>query len=400
MYFEFESEESISAVIKTLLEKKINILLVDNQWDKIIQSISNKNLIDMESKSLKTINIDHHCPFSFRHLYSTLDFLVDRVTYFSLEDLVRYAIIRDDIPGSRAHEIKAQYKNSYVFNSYQKTHHKINFIGNNLLNPSISPDPYVTFKEFLTIIKEKNLLLFRILTFEKIKKSSFFLSEFFDFFDINNTLKFPFSKNVFFNNFMDFINFSKETGIDLTEFNAFNYSVSDEKLPYVVFIQEGIFCYQARIFGNHEINSHMYDIENCNINSFEPFKRKIRLPGDRANLFSSTFDYYMQDVLKLKRKSINSIKIQKTYQIISGDLDDCYLLHKSHYFFINKIKVNKWNELPDFFIGFSDYEINRIKSYARSKDIKKIFVANFKTFELEEYNIKKSRKRHSVIVTY
>ena len=34
------------------------------------------------------------------------------------------------------------------------------------------------------------------------------------------------------------------------------------------------------------------------------------------------------------------------------------------------------------------------------KDIKKIFVANFKTFQLEEYNVKKARKKQVIMLTY
>lgn len=405
----------------------------EQKWREIINNYKDfLFLIDHQAAAVfssteQMTNVDTLLPLKATHLVSTGAYLQQKVKYFSLTDVIKSSISRTDIQCSRAYEIQQLLdKKTIVINSQVKHDFVIEIIGKN--QAAYEEDwewtPYVSFQEFAQMLKKYCPGLFSVLLGSKILSSSFFFSEFIDVFGYEGELSIL--KDKFFqsfNSFKAFANSIQYSAIFTTfeQQNSFEESViylsnklhveCFEPIPYVVFQKDNLFCNKALLF-------HDYDNQNTNFftkNIIEvvyktPFKRELLLDGQHAEMYQSAYDFYMYHVLKLKRKSINALIIKNIYNslIDAAPIDKNLILNNEVIeVFINKLRcvcefsdrhiIYKKNEL---FLAFTSYEVNKIKTYARSKNFQKIHIANLKTFSIDEINLRSPKKRDKIKVIY
>lgn len=401
---------------KFLNNYKNHTILIDNQWNSIL-SFFPENFI----------NIDKEYELNISHLFQTCVFLQQSVKYFSLSDLVKYTISREEINGSRVFDILQNIPEKHItFNSYFSSNLNIEISGlnNQLKTKTDNLIPFINFSEFGGILKKQCPGIFILILGSKILSSSFFFSEFVEVFGYQH--EYPILENKFFNNFNSFKDFMKAINYsDLFSTleqqesfqSAFNflknkfYITNFETIPYVVFKKDKVFCHSALIFQQSESqNTNYFYINELKIKSEEPKKREITLDGKGAELFQTSYDFYMQHVLKLKRKSINSLIIKHLNGIlVNNDPINFSLIsdNQSILEFINLLKTSceiSGNKIlyknSRLFIAFSSYEINRIKMHGRSLGLSKIYIANFKKFLIEEFFLRKSKLKKEVKVVY
>ena len=390
-----------------------------------------KKEIQITEYNKLVININDFLNLQMNHIISSAIFLEQNVKYFSMSDIIKNCLLKPDIIGSFAYDLynfaqKDIDSNSLCINLPIKSTHSMNIIGNNKKTDNKNKDfeYFLSFDEFFPFLNKHNHSNFKLILGAKILSSSFFLNEFIDMFGY--VFEIPMISNSYFNNFNDLKNFMSAIGyIDFFSSMESQSSFSNaiiylknkfqileyQLIPYVVFKQEQLFCNKAIIFQENEnLNSNMYFIEDTIINQQDPFERIITLEGEKSGLFSSLYEFYMQEILGFKRKSINSLIIKNLYDAVTSNSEinkSLLLNYESIEFFIEKIK--KCVEIVDnklfhkhiiMFFALSHYQVNRIKTYARNKLIYHIYVANFKTFTIEEYKMRKSYLKKQVILKY
>jgi hypothetical protein len=410
-HFQYSDEQLLEKLNKI---SESFLIIGDNQLNKI-------------SHNLNFVNVDQLYPLNFEHLLCTGDYLQKKVKYFKLADMVKYAVSRDDIIGSRANTITHNTlpdRNIY-FNSYFKTNNTIEISGNNnRIYTDQNTDLFVNNIEFSGLLQKHCPKMFILLLGAKILSSSFFFNEFIEVFGYS--FEYAITNNRYFNNFQEFKQFTtaisysdffttlnqQESYIDAIHYLKTKLMIVDiESIPYIVLQSDRIFCETAKILHKRDNqNCNSYFFEELNIKYTEPFERIIKLDGEKSELYQTGYDFYMQHILKLKRKSINALIIKNLYGYIihQHPINQGLIFNKeASEIFANNVK--NCSEISGekifhknclLFIAMSNYEINRIKTYARSKELKKIFVANFKSFEIQEFNLRKSKNKNVVIVKY
>ena len=341
--------------------------------------------------NLNEDTIQDKYPVSSCHISVIGDHLSRQVSYFSVNQILKYAFFESNMP-CRAKEIFSQNKvcfgipfGNLIFNIQgQKT------TGEYI--ETIDSDRLAGY------FKHRIPKLVQAILKAKIASSSFFFWEVSEI--LNLPLPFTVSPNKFFPSLYEYKNFACEMGLNVEiEQGAFS-SVFDENFSGI--IEENFSIKSERVLTpvSDCIDSNcFYYVDNQpDINFHLPFKRTILIP---ENNLGDSYKFYMNEILGLKAPGFSIMK-----QICSFLTDNkkSVLLEEHCWKYINSLCLETDGNLIFFekqrvFFINQVSQLENIKYYARKIQLFSFFVCNLNKLSMELVKIRKILKK-DVILEY
>lgn len=332
------------------------------------------------------------------HFFYTFEHMVNNYRYFSMDQLIYNTLYNDSILNSRANILYKKFSvpcdtiNSFLkFNRfvYRNIPLEIENINESFqyIYLSMSHWMHKNFYEF-----------YEFLVHLKMRYSSFFFSEICSFIKCNYTI----STNMFFENWNEFIKFSKTCNIDLSNITCFDgnnlskdfYSKSFEiNLNNFVIYHEDLyvrnfFCYDR----NKMPYGELFCFNGKTVIHEEKKPNSIRL-YIKPKLYSNLYDEYMSILKFSKPRSIYNILSREIYQEIMvfikfGQINEKIIS------IVNNIKLYEENNIimhekyPIIFY-YKAYQIINHKMYLSSQGIYKFFAYNLNNGQVELIKMKR-----------
>lgn len=417
MFLRYDYNEFPHENFKKFLTKyNITTIVCESQSYKLFNNYSNE-IINITDKQKINMNVLIQCA----------NILCKKVKYFSLSDLLKTALFNQEISEFNQNILSQLNHKCIAVNLPVKHIYSLYLNGSNQQQKSKIENtiPYVNFEEFFYLLKTQSYDNFSLLLGAKILTSSFFLSEFIDMFGYNHS--FTINKNIFFQDFTQLKNFMQS--IEYSDFfNTFEKQDSYEDaiiylqnrlqirdfsaFPKVVFRYDNNFCLNGQVFSDIEnINCENFIHSTLHIKTNIPLTRHLSIPiPNNEIIFDNAYDFYMNNVLGYKKKSITSIKLKNLYNcfLYQEPINNSLIFHSDAIIkFLNKIKPqivitnNKiyYNNIRLFF-SLSSYQTKKLKIFAKNKNLFHIFIANFTNYNIEEYRLRKSNIKKLLKFSY
>jgi hypothetical protein len=321
------------------------------------------------------------------HIAKVGDYLSKNVSYFSLNQLIKYSFLRQDMPG-RGYDLREEKKILFGIP-----------FGNITFNtsPELTDDNYDVvfeperlsgyFGEFLPEVTQAAL-------HAKVSSSSFFFWEVQQILDYRLPVRI--SANKFFPSLKIFKEFMSELSISLPNFKEGSFSDKFYEMFKGEIVQENFYIKDERLFvpiSNYsDCNCLFYVEEKFVINSYAPFKRKVFIP---ENNLGNSYKFYMNEMLELRAPGFPITN--KILEFLQNKIKSVLLAEQCWQYIEKQSFIVKGREiyLDDIRVFFllQQSQIDNIKYQARKIGLLQFYLFNLSKLSLEIVKVRKIYKK-------